>query len=326
MKSNKILIVFAVLLMFSNYLTYSAIDNLENRVSNLNSSVMRMSDRMSDISGNVSRSLKEFNAENSWTRNAQARARNYKEETMTVAVDVEVEFNELVNGEKVYIVAQDTEGNVKEKVDVTEILKNSLKLDYSIDLDIDNDYELSILGESVDSKRSDDIGDIYIKSRLQQMFYVDGHGWDEEYDENGNYKTVRMDVMIDSAFSKEEFIADYFRNRKIIDVKGELFVDDELFDTIDFLNDENWEINDLDSSSDVKEEAAVREYPASEIGEILLFELSGSKEHFVNLMGAYNFIKPVKPEQKVQMYVVFKDNKGAEYRHPVYNVFEYEGW
>ena len=325
MKSNKLLIIFAVILLFTNYLTYSAIDRLENRVSNLNNSVSRLVDRMSNISGDVSRSLSEFNAENSWTRNSQARARHYNKETMTVVVDVEVEFNELRNEEKVYVVVQDMNDSVQDKVDVTEVLNNSLNLNYSIDLGIDKDYELSVMGETSESKRSDSIETVYINSRIQQMFYVDGHGWDKEYDEDGNYKTVEIDIMINSAFQKEEFIADYFRDRKIIDVKGEIYVDDVLFDTVDLLNDENWKSYDNESTSNDKEEQAVMEIPAMEEGVIPLFEFDGSRENFVSLTGTYNFKDPVNPQKKVQMYVVFKDNQGDEYRHPLYNVFEYEG-
>lgn len=326
MKSNKILIIFAVLLLFSNYLTFSAMDRLENKVSNLNNSISRLSSDMNNISGQVSRSLNEFTSDNAWIRNTQARPMNYHEESKMVTVDVQVDFNELGNGEKVYIVAQDTEGNVLEKIDVTENLKNSLKLDYSFDLGIDNDYDLTILGESQESKRSDSIGSVYIKSRIEQMFYVDGHGWDTEYDQEGNYKTIRINIMINSAFQKEEFIADYYRNRKIVDMKGEIFVEDELYDTIDFLNDENWEIYQEGFSSDDKEEKAEREIPAMEEGAIPLFEFVGSKEYFVDFSAAYNFEEPVNPHQKVQMYAIFKDSQGDEYRYPIYSIFEYEGW
>ena len=326
MKSNKVLIIIAVLLLFSNYLTYSAIDRLENRVSNLNNSVSRLSDRMNDISGDVSRSLNEFTSENSWIGNTEARARHYNEDTKMVDVDVEVEFNELENGESVYIVVQDTEGNVLEKLDVTESMDNSLNLYYSLDLGIDNDYELSILGETVESKRSDSIGAVYINNRIEQMFYVDGHGWDEEYDEEGNYKTVKMDIMINSAFQKEEFIVDYFKDRKIVDIKGEIYVDDVIFDIVDLLNDENWKIYQEGANRDYKEEKVEREILAMEEGAIPLFEFAGVKECFVDISGTYSFEKPVNPQQKVQMYVVFKDNQGDEYRHPLYSVFEYEGW
>jgi outer membrane murein-binding lipoprotein Lpp len=325
MKSNKILIVFAVLLLFSNYLTYSAIDRLENRVSNLNNTVSRLSNDMNNISGQVSRSLNEFISENSWIGISEVRAGHYKEETMTVEVDVKVEFNELENEESVYIVVQDTEGNVMDKIDVTEDLKSSLNLNRTLDLSIDYDYELSILGESVESKRSDKLDSLYIMSRIQQMFYVDGHGWEAEYDEEGNYKTVKMDIMINSAFQKEQFIADYFKDRKIVDAKGEIFVDDELFDTIDLLNDEDWEIYQDGYSSDVKEEKVEREIPAMEEGAVPLFEFTGAKEYFVDLSGTYSFEEYVNPQQKVQMYVVFKDNQGNEYRHPIYGIFDYEG-
>jgi hypothetical protein len=285
-----------------------------------------MADRMSNISGDVSKSLNEFTSENSWIGNTETRARHYDEETKTVAVDVEVEFNELANGESVYIVVQDTEGNVLEKENLTDEMDNSLNLYHTLDLGIDNDYELFILGETAESKRSDTLGLVYINSRIQQMFYVDSHSWDEEYDEDGNYKTVRMDIFINSAFQKEEFIADYFRDREIIFIKGEIFVDDELFDTIDFLNDEGWELLDIQSNGDENEEKMEMEIPIMEDGASPLFGFSGEKEIFVNLMGTYNFEEIVNLQQKVQIYAVFKDSKGDEYRQPIYNVFEYEGW
>jgi hypothetical protein len=326
MKSNKLLLVIAVILLFTNYLTYSSIDNLENRISNLNNSLSRLDNRISNISGDVSRSLDEFKAENSWTRNTQARAMHYNEETMTASVDIEVEFNELRNDEKVYIVIQDSEGNTQDKIDVTEAMKNSLNLDYSLNLGIDNDYELSIIGETAELKRSESLGELYLKSRIQQLFYVDGNGWDVEYDDNNNYKSIRIDIMIDSAYQKEEFIADYFKNRKIKDIQGEIYVDDVLFDTVDFLNDENWEFDDLTSQdNDNKEEVAVRETPAMQEGMVPLFEINATSKYFINLNGTYTFEKPVNPQQKVKMIVVFKDNKGDDYRYLLYTIFNYEG-
>lgn len=326
MKSNKLLVVIAVILLFTNYLTFSAIDNLDNRISNLNNSLSRLDNRISNISGDISRSLDEFKAENSWTRNTQARAMHYNEETMTASVDIEVEFNELRNDEKVYIVIQDSEGNTQDKIDVTEAMKNSLNLDYSLDLAIDNDYELSIIGETTELKRSESLGELYLKSRIQQLFYVDGNGWDVEYDDNNNYKSIRIDIMIDSAYQKEEFIADYFKNRKIKDIQGEIYVDDVLFDTVDFLNDENWEFDDLTSQdNDNKEEVAVRETPAMQEGMVPLFEINATSKYFINLNGTYTFEKPVNPQQKVKMIVVFKDNKGDDYRYLLYTIFNYEG-
>jgi hypothetical protein len=325
MKSNKLLLVIAVILLFTNYLTYSSIDNLENRISNLNNSLSRLDNRISNISGDVSRSLDEFKAENSWTRNTQARAMHYNEEIMTASVDIEVEFNELRNDEKVYIVIQDSEGNTQDKIDVTEAMKNSLNLDYSLDLAIDNDYELSIIGETTELKRSESLGEINLKSRIQQLFYVDGHRWDVEYDDNSNYKSIGINIMIDSAFQKEDFIEDYFKSRKIVDIQGEIYVDDVLFDTVDFLNDENWNFDDLSNQdNDNKEEEAVRETPAMQEGMVLLFAIDGKSEYFINIAGTYTFEKPVNPQQKVQMFVIFKDNQGDEYRHPLYNIFEYE--
>ena len=324
MKSNKLLLVIAVILLFTNYLTYSAINNLENRISNLNNSISRLDNRISNISGDVSRSLSEFTAENSWTRKAQARAMHYNDETMSAIIDVEVEFNELRNDEKIYIVIQDSEGNTQDKIDVTEAMKNSLNLDYSLDLAIDNDYELSIIGETTELKRSESLGEINLKSKIQQLFYVDGHRWDVEYDDNNNYKSIRIDIMIDSAFQKEDFIADYFKSRKIIDIQGEIYVDDALFDTVDFLNDENWNFEDLNNQDNDNVEE-VREVPAMQEGMLPLFEINATSKYFINLSGNYIFEKAVNPQQKIQMIVIFKDSQGDEYRNLVYGVFNHEG-
>lgn len=325
MKSNKVLIIIAVILLFSNYLTYSAIDNLENRVSNLNNSVSRLADRVNNISSDVSMSLNEFSAENSWTKKAKAIGVNYKEKSNTVTVDVAVEFNELKNDETVYIVIQDTDNNVLEKVDVTKELNKSLKLYYTLDLAIDNDYDLSILGESADSKRSDEIGALYIKSNIQEICYVDGHSWESQYDENNNYKSSDIDIIINSAFQKEEYLSYYFKNRKIIDIQGEIYVDDLIFDTIDFMNDDNWVFFNMEAENDNKEEVAIMEVPAIEKGQLVLFEFNNKKSYFANLNGSYTFEKPVKASQKVQLFVIFKDNQGDEYRKLVYGVFDYEG-
>ncbi len=312
MKTNKLLISIIILLLFTNFLTHSKLRNLENKVSNLNNSVVRLDNRIGNISGDVSRVLDNFMAENAWTRKVRAQAVRYNEEEMTAGVDIEVEFNELRNDEKIYIVVQDTEGAYQDKIDATEAMNSSLNLDYSLELAIGRDYVLSIVGESAESKRSESLGDVRLNYMMKEILFVDGYIWGVEVDEKNTYKSVGMDIMINSNFDKDPFIADYFRNRKIVDVRGEIYADDVLVDTIEFLQDENWYISGQDPSEEPLEEDYVM--PVFEFGIESMLQL--------DINGEYIFNKPVTKNQMMEMLVVFTDNQGDEYRYQLYHIFE----
>lgn len=323
MKKNKLLIIITIILLVTNYLTFSAIDRLENRISNLNSSVNRINDRMEGISGDVARKLNEFTTENSWTRKTCLKPGHYNEETMKVTVDVEVEFNELRNDEKVYIFIQNLNDNHHNKVDVTATMDNTLNLKYSLDLNIDNDYDLYIIGESSKLKRSESLGGIYLKSRIEKPINVDNFQMDIKSDEKKIYKSINTDIMIHTAFEKEDFVADYFKNRKIVDIQGEVYVDDVIFDYIDILDDKDWSFYDIETGSrNEREEVSSKEEDNVPVFELDVLSKGSSSERMFNLSGTYTFKKTVNSKQKVQMFIIFKDNMGDEYRYLTNDSFD----
>lgn len=318
MKSNKPLLILLIIFLSANsYLTFSKLNRLENRIANLNHSVFRLEDQIDRISGDVSRSLQTFKEENSWTRKAHAEAIGYQEADKSATVKVEVEFNELKTIEMVYLAIQDEEGNPVDKIDVTPALNETLSLDYSLKLPIDHDYALSIIGESGDSKRSIDLGDILLKSRIRKFMIVDSYGWQVEYTETGAYQTVGIDIIIHSFLEKDPFMADYFENRPIVDLYGEVYVDDLLFDTIDFFQEEDWTFSGIETEG--FEESTPSSQSKSQV--LPLFEFGKQLRDDLNISGLYTFKEPVPTSQKTNFFLILKDKQGDTYRFPLAYIF-----
>jgi hypothetical protein len=312
MKTNKLLIGIIILLLVTTFFTNSKLRDLENSVSNLNNSIFRLDRELDNINGNVSRTLNEFTAENTWTRKTQAQAVRYNKEEMTAGVDIEVAFNELQNDEKIYIFVQATDGSFQNKIDATKMISNSLTFDYSLDLPIGRDYKLSVLGESSESKRSEFIGDVRLSRMMEEVVFIEGFGWEVKIDESNNYESVGMDITIHSVFEKDPFISEYFRNNDIVDVRGEIYADDVLLDTIEFFKDENWNISGLDSLGN----------PMEEENGVLAFKLGSAGNHFIDINGKYLFRKPVAENQRVDVYVILTDNQGEEHGYQLDHIFE----
>lgn len=317
MKSNKNLIILIIFLLLTNYLMVSKIDQLENRIANLGNSVYRLDDGMNRISGDISRSLNEFKVENSWTRKARASASRYNEEEQTATVHVEVAFNELRIGEKIYIHVQESEGSKLEKIDVTPALNNGLNLDYTLNLSIDHDYALSVVGESTESKRSVALEDIALNSMIRKFLIVDSYGWQVEADESEQYKSVGIDIIIHSYLEKNEFIASYFQKRQISDIYGEVYVDDVLFDSIDFLHDEAWQVSGIEMEDENKK----TELSVMNKGTLPIFEFGVRSPDDLTISGVYTFDKPVRSNREVTFFIIFKDKQGDEYRYPLSYIF-----
>lgn len=311
MKNNKYWIAIFVLLLLSNAFTYGKVSRLENEISGLNNTLYRMNDRIGNISRDVSRVLDDFKVENSWTRKVRAEAVRYNDEDDTAGVEIEVEFNELSKDETITILVQDDQGALVERMDMTEFMNDNMSLAYTTNLAIGQNYYLSLVGESTEAKRGEDLGVIRLLSLMEEIVYVDGFGREIEFDEGGHYKSIGMDIMVHTVFEKDPFIVDYFRDREIVNLRGEVYVDDVLTDTIDLLNDENWNILRIDEKSGEVDQ------------EIVLSDLKpGSSEGYnLDITGKYEFASQVAKSQQVELYVVFTDNKGEEYGYQLYHIF-----
>lgn len=318
MKNNKLVIILAIILLFTQYLNYSKIRTLENQLSNLNNSIYRLDDHVDRISRNVSVSLHEFKLENAWTRKAQAEATHYNEKDQTATIDVEVEFNELRNDERILLHIQNSDGTPIESIDVTAEMNNGLNLNYSLDLPIDDDYALSVIGESAESKRSIDLGDVILKSMIRKFLIVDNFGWKVEYDDSGRYKSVGMDIFIHSFYEKEAFLVDYFKNRSIVSLTGEVYVDDVLVDTFDFLNHDNWTFSGIE----IEGPKAETELPSKQNPPIPFFTFGNGSPDDMHISGLYTFPEPVSAEQDAQFFVIFEDSQGDKYSYPLTHLFE----
>ncbi|BES63761.1 hypothetical protein SANA_02000 [Gottschalkiaceae bacterium SANA] len=312
MKINKLLIAMIILLVATNFVTISKLQTLENSVSNLNNSIFRLDRELDNINGNVSRTLNEFTAEHTWTRKTRAQAVGYNKEEMTAGVDIEVTFNELQNDENIYIFVQAIEGDFQDQIEVTKTISKNLILNYYLDLPIGRDYKLSVVGESTELKRSESLGDVRLSRMMDDVVYVEGFGWEVKVDESNKLESVGMDITIHSVFEKDPFISEYFRNKEIVNIRGEIYANDVLLDTIEFLEDENWGISGLDSLGNLIEE---------ESG-VLAFKLGSAGDHFIDIHGKYVFKKSIVETQKVDVYVILTDNQGEEHGYQLYHIFE----
>lgn len=311
MKTNKILMIAIILLIATNFLTYSKVGRLEDELSRVNNTLYRMSDRIEDISGDVSRQLYEFKLENAWTRKAGAEAVSYNEKDQTAGVKVEVEFNELGKDERVFIVVQDSQGSIVKKTDVSNKMDDSLNLVTYLDLALGVDYTLSIVAESNEAKRSQDLGTVRLANVMQEVLYVDGHSWEIQFDEYGNYKSASMDIMLHTNFSKKPFIADYFENRELVGFMGEVYVEDRLMDTIDFALEE-WQISGDYKQSNTTENKS----------QLPKLRLGSDEDSFWDINGTYTFDEPVEANRQVEVHVVLTDNQGEAYRYVLPYMFE----
>lgn len=311
MKNNKLLTAILVLLLISNAFTYGKVSRLENEISGLNNTLYRMNDRIGNISGDVSRVMADFKAENSWTRKVRAEAVRYNDEEEMAGVEIEVEFNELRKDETLTILIHDAQGALVEGLDMTEVMNNSMSLKYTTDLAMGRDYYLSLVGESAEVKRSEDLGVIRLFSMMEKVIYVDGFGREIEFDESGHYKSIGMDIMVGTVFDKDPFISDYFRDREIVNLRGEVYADDVLIDTIDLLNDENWDILGIDEESCEADQ------------EIALSNLKPgySEGYNLDITGKYAFTSQVAKNQQVELFVVVTNNQGEEYGYQLYHIF-----
>lgn len=312
MKNNKILIVVIVLLLATNLLTYMKVGRLEDNLNRVKNNLSGIDRSIGEISNNVSRELYEFKTENAWTRKARAEAVSYNEESETAEVKVEVEFNELGKDELIYVVVQDSQGSIVKQMDVTSELKDSLNLVSDFDLAMGQDYTLSILAESNVAKRSEELGSVRLSNIMKEVLYVDGHIWEIEYDENGDYKSASMDIMIHTFMAKESFIGDYFKNREIVSMVGEIHADERLLETIDFTENDEWHISGDSLQSGSEEQK--NQLPELKLGSV--------DDSFMNIHGTYIFDKPITSDQQVEVHVVLTDNQGETYRYVLPYMFQ----
>ena len=312
MKNNKILIVVIVLLLATNLLTYMKVGRLEDDLNRVNNNLFGIDRSIGEISNNVSRELYEFKMENAWTRKARAEAVSYNEDTETAGVKVEVEFNELGKDELIYVVVQDSQGSIVKRMDVTGELKDTLNLVADFDLAMGQDYAISIIAETQVGKRSEELGNVRLSNIMKDVLYVEGHSWEIEFDENGDYKSADMAIMIHTFMAKEPFIEDYFRNREIVTMVGEIYVDDRLIDTLDFTEKEVWHISG--DSSQSKMEDQKNQLPELKLGSV--------DDSFIDINGTYVFDKPIASNQHVEAHMVLTDNHGETYRYVLPYIFE----
>jgi hypothetical protein len=316
MKNNKLLIVMLVLLLISNVLTYGRVGRLENDLSNVKNNLYHMDNNIREISNDVSWQLNRFTEENAWTRMARAEAVTYNEANETAGVEIKVEFNELRVDEEISILVQDDKGNLMDSIEATDALNKTMNLNLTFDLPMGKDYTLSVVGQSAQGRRSDDLGGVYLANVMEALLYVHGYGWDFEMDENGDYTSIGLDIMADTNFAKDSFTADYMKEREMVDMRGDVFINGDLADTIDFFGDESWQI------SGGFDRGGQHENFDEETAAMPHFKPGIAVEFYMDIHGTYVFNEAVSADDQIEFLVVFTDNLGDQYSYPLERIFD----
>ncbi|MDW7669544.1 MAG: hypothetical protein SCJ93_12025, partial [Bacillota bacterium] len=168
-----ILIILLAVTVFFNLNMISKIEHLENMILNINNNYSHIESRIGGISNSVQNSLNQFNQEKMWIRSHDFKLVEYYPDEEKVDVEISIEFNELNKEEKLYLVIKD-DSNDQELVEMKGYEESMVYTD-TLRLDSDKDYEFSVVGESSESKRSDDIDQLNVKSTIDHLIVFDSH-------------------------------------------------------------------------------------------------------------------------------------------------------
>jgi hypothetical protein len=285
---------------------YSKIENLNQSLNNLSNQFWTLESSIGQIDYSVNRQLKEFNQENSWIRSTNLEPIQYNDTDQSATIEIEIEFNTLQSEEKSFILIQTKEGKTFDKIDVSS-LNDNLTLKYIVELPID-DYIFTIIGETTFEQRSNSIGELNLKERLSHLYSLEGSHNRSEFDKDENYVETSFDFFLFTGHEKEGFFSDYFEKLEITEILLKIVVDDELFDTIDISDSENWTSLDSGSKLDNTEQ------------EVVVYEIKDSYFNYRDLdfHSTYTFTETVNAKQKIQYFIEIHDNQGNTYLNELY--------
>ncbi|GEM_PF-2252686 len=303
MNNKNVIIILIILLavtIFFNLNLMSKIDNLENMILNINNNYRNLESRIGGISNSVQNSLNQFNQEKMWMRSHEFKLVEYYPEEEKVDIDISIEFNELKKGEKLYLVIKD-DNNYQETLEM-EGYEESMVYTDTLKLDSDKDYEFSVVGESEESKRSDDVDQLYVKSTINNLIVFDSHVHRSSANAEKEIQNFHFNLLAYKNVERYSVFEEYAKDLEIVSLIGEVYVDETLLDTMDFINGDNWEQLDIRSEG---EEEIVR-------------EVKGNSKIIIDIDGVYNFDEEVSYENsEIVLVIKAEDSNGKIYEQEI---------
>ncbi len=295
-----ILIIFLAVTIFFNLNMMSKIDNLENMILNINNNYRNLESRIGGISNSVQNSLNQFNQEKMWIRSHKFKLVEYYPDQEKVDIDISIEFNELKKDEKLFLVIKDNNNN-HQTLEMKGYEESMVYTD-TLELDSDKDYEFSVVGESEESKRSDDVDRLYVKSTINNLIVFDSHIHRSSANAEKEIQNFHFNLLAYKNVERYSVFEEYIKDLEVVSLIGEVYVDGDLFDTMDFINGDNWEQLEIRSEG---EEEIVRE---TRVGSKIIIDIDG----------VYNFDEEVSYE-KADIVLVIKaeDSNGKVYEQEI---------
>lgn len=303
MNNRSVTIILVILLaatVFFNLNMMSKINNLENMILNINNNYSHIESRISGINNSVQNTLNEFNKEKMWIRNHDIRIVEYYPKSEAVDVEISIEFNELKNEEALTLLVVDSSNNQQSFEMVG--YKDTLVYNDKIRLDSDKDYSFSVVGESAESKRSDDVDQLYVKSTINNLIVFDSHVHRSSANAEKEIQNFHFNLLAYKNVQRNSIFEDYTKNLEIVSLIGEVYVDETLLDTMDFINGDNWE--HLDVRTEGEREP--------------VFETQMGSKIIVDIDGVYNFDEEISYEMSdIVLVVKAEDSNGRVYTQDV---------
>jgi hypothetical protein len=304
MNNRSVTIILVILLaatVFFNLNMMSKINNLENMILNINNNYSHIESRISGINNSVQNTLNEFNKEKMWIRNHDIRIVEYYPKSEAVDVEISIEFNELKNEEALTLLVVDSSNNkIPYKM---EGYLDDLAYNKIIRLGSDEDYSFSVVAGNVVSKRSSDVGNLNVKSTIENLVVMENWVHRSSANSEGEIQNFHFNLFIYKNVERYSVFEEFVKGIEIVDITGELYVNGDLIDTLDFINGDNWE--ELEIRSEGEREPAVRE------------TRSGTKV-ILDIDGVYNFDEEISYEMSdIVLVVKAEDSNGRVYTQDV---------
>ena len=295
-----LLVIILAVTIFFNLTMMSEINSLRNMLGNINNNYRNLERRIGGISNSVQNSLNQFNQEKMWMRSHEFKLVEYYPEEEKVDIDISIEFNELKKGEKLYLVIKD-DNNYQETLEM-EGYEESMVYTDTLKLDSDKDYEFSVVGESEESKRSDDVDQLYVKSTINNLIVFDSHVHRSSANAEKEIQNFHFNLLAYKNVERYSVFEEYAKDLEIVSLIGEVYVDETLLDTMDFINGDNWEQLDIRSEG---EEEIVR-------------EVKGNSKIIIDIDGVYNFDEEVSYENsEIVLVIKAEDSNGKIYEQEI---------
>jgi len=278
----------------------SEINSLRNMLGNINNNYRNLESRIGGINNSVQNTLNEFNKEKMWIRNHEIRITEYYPKAEAVDVEISIEFNELRNEEALTLLVVDSSNNkIPYKM---EDYQDTLVYNDKIRLDSNKDYSFSVVAGNDVSKRSTDVDSLHVKSTIENLVIMENWVHQSSANSEGYIQNFHFNLFIHKNVDRYSVFEEFVQGIEIVDIKGELYVDGTLLDTLDFINGDNWE--ELEIRSEGEREVVRETKPGTKV--------------ILDIDGVYNFDEEISYEMSdIVLVVKAEDSNGRIYEQEV---------